>query len=104
MFELRAVFCLLLQKAASDYRGEGGVVAGDEAAARGFVIIQLGEAGLDEAVAGGESEGTDELALGAAVAVAEGVHGVDLAEIVSGTRSEAVRAEVFQAVLFGELG
>jgi hypothetical protein len=42
---------------------------------------------------------TNELALGAAVALAEGVDGVDLAEVVGGALREGVQVEAFEVVV-----
>jgi len=88
----------------ADDGGQVGAVAGGVADAGGFVIFCLGKVGPDEAMADGEGEGAEELALGAAVAFAEWVDGVDLAEVVGGAEGEGVGVEMLELVFGADVG
>jgi len=81
-----------------------GGVAGGEADAGGFVVFFGGECGPGYGVAGAQGEGADEFALGAAVAFAEGMDGVDLAEVVGGALGEGVWVEALEMALIFEGG
>ena len=76
------------------------VVAGGVADARGFVVFFGREVTPDEFVSRIECEGSDELTLGAAVAFAERVDGVDFAEVVGGSCGEGVGGQAGK-MLFG---
>ena len=59
---------------------------------------------VDEAMAGGEGEGADELALGAAVALTERMDGIDFAEVVGRAEGKGIGVEMLEVVFVAYVG